>query len=97
MFRHVVVFRFEPGTTEAQVRAIADGLAGLPAAIGELRDYRFGTDAGINEGNFEFAVVADFDDREGYLVYRDHPAHRQVIDERIAPVLLERAAVQFEL
>jgi hypothetical protein len=97
MFRHVVMFRFQPGTTGAQVQAIADGLAGLPAAISELRDYRFGTDAGINEGNFEFAVVADFDDREGYLVYRDHPVHRQVIDERIAPVVAERAAVQYEV
>ena len=27
-------------------------------------------------GNFEFAVVADFDDLEGYQVYRDNPDHR---------------------
>ena len=49
---------------------------GCPAAIAEIRDYRFGPDAGINEGNFDFVVVADFESDDDYVVYRDHPVHR---------------------
>jgi hypothetical protein len=95
VFRHVVMFRWTPDASDADRAAVVSGLGELPAAIPTIRTYRFGPDAGINEGNFDFAVVADFDDIAGYLEYRDHPAHRAVIAERIAPIVAERAAVQY--
>lgn len=97
MFRHVVMFRWKDGTTAEHVRAAEDGLAGLPGAIPELRAYSFGPDAGVNEGNFDFAVVADFDDADGYVAYRDHPAHQSVLAELLRPHIAERAAVQFQV
>jgi hypothetical protein len=97
MFRHVVMFRWTPDTTPADVSAIVEGLGGLPGAIPELREYRFGHDAGINPGNFDFAVVADFQSADDYVVYRDHPLHRALIAERITPHVAERAAVQFDV
>ncbi len=97
MFRHVVLMRWQEGTTAADVAAIAEALGGLPAAIPELRDYQFGHDVAINDGNFDFAVVADFEDADDYLVYRDHPLHRAIIAERIAPHLEARAAVQYDI
>ncbi len=95
MLRHVVLLRWRDDATDEQVAAVADGLAALPAAIDTIRAYRIGPDAGINDGNLHYAVVADFDDEAGYLVYRDHPAHQALIAERIAPILAERAAVQY--
>ena len=92
--RHVVMFRFVEGTTAAQRQAISTALGALPAAIPEIAAYSFGEDAGINEGAWDYAVVADFASKEGYLVYRDHPVHRAAIDEHIAPVVAVRAAVQ---
>ena len=59
--------------------------------------YRFGADAAVNDGNFDYVVVADFDDVAGYLAYRDHPAHQAAITEHIAPIVAERAAVQYQL
>ena len=47
-------------------------------------------------GNFEFAVVADFDDLEGYQVCRDNPEHRQIIGKLIRPIAAPRAAVRYE-
>ena len=41
--------------------------------------------------------MADFDDEAGYLVYRDHPTHQDVITRLIRPILVSRAAVQHEL
>ena len=90
-FRHVVLLTFADGT---DVDGIAAALRQLPAQIPELRSYVVGVDAGIGEGNAQLAVVADFDDEAGYLAYRDHPAHQQVIAERIRPALTARAAVQ---
>ena len=93
-FRHVVMMRFTPESTPAQRAAITEGLEKLPGLIPELRSYSIGSDARVNEGNFDMVVVADFDDVEGYLVYRDHPEHQAVIQQHIRPILAERAAVQ---
>jgi hypothetical protein len=85
------------GTTAAQVAAVGDALGGLPAQIPEIRAYAFGADLGINAGNCDFVVVADFDSVEGYLVYRDHPAHQAVLADVIRPILAARATVQHAL
>ena len=90
------MFKWKPETTSEQVAAIEAGLATLPGAISAIRDYRFGRDIGENDGNLDFAVTADFDSREDYLVYRDDPTHRALLAETIAPFIGERVAVQFE-
>jgi hypothetical protein len=96
MIRHCVALTFAPDATAEQIAAVEAGLAGLPAAIPEIRGYSFGRDLGLAEGNATFMVVGDFDDVAGYLVYRDHPAHQQVIAECIRPILVGRSAVQYE-
>lgn len=97
MFRHVVLFKWREGLPAEQRQAIATELRKLPATIEALRAYQVGPDAGLNPANFDFAVVADFDDAAGYASYRDHPAHRAVVEQYITPVVAERAAVQYEL
>jgi hypothetical protein len=95
--RHVVVFTWNEGITDDDIARVGDALTALPAAIPEIRDYRFGSDIGVNDGNSHYAVVADFDHVDGYLVYRDHPAHRQVITEVLSPLMAGRAATQFAI
>lgn len=97
MFRHVALLRFTDDATREQRVAVLDGLAALPAAIPEIRTYDFGVDAGVDAGNFDLAIVADFDDATAYATYRDHPAHRDLIATRVRPVLADRAAVQFRV
>ena len=96
MFRHVVLVRFADDMTDKQKAALRDGLARLPDVIPDIRSYRFGHDIGINEGNFDFVVTADFDNAEGYLTYRDHPDHQKLVKELLGPFVAKRAAVQFE-
>lgn len=96
MLRHVVLMRWKPGTSADQKQAVREGLAALPAAIPQIRSYQFGDDLAIAEGNFEFAIVADFEDRSDFRAYAADDAHQQLIAERIRPILQERAAVQFE-
>ena len=97
MFTHVACFRWVEGTGPADVDVVVAALGALADAIPEVRDYRFGPDAGLAEGNHDFAVVATFDDRAGYLVYAGHPAHVRVLTEVVRPRLAARAAVQFEV
>ncbi len=97
MFRHIVLLQWKDDSTEEERAAVPAALKGLPAMIPQLRSYVMGDDAGVNEGNMNLGIVADFDDVEGYLVYRDHPAHQEIIREKIQPILAGRAAVQHEL
>ena len=96
-FRHVVLYRFRDDATEEQKRTLRERLHALPGVIPELKAYSVGGDAGLGPGNFDFAVVADFDDRGGYLVYRDHPEHRKVVAECATPIVAERGAVQYSI
>jgi stress responsive alpha/beta barrel protein len=95
--RHVSVLTFREGTTTAEIDAIAAALRALPEEIGVIRDYRVGSDLGIDDGNGHFVVVADFASPADYAVYRDHPAHRAVLAEVIRPLLASRAAAQYRL
>ncbi len=97
MLRHVVLMRWKPGTTAIEKQAIREGLAALPAAIPEIRSYQFGDDAAIVEGNYQFAIVADFENASDFQTYAAHDAHRKLIAERIRPILQDRAAVQYAL
>jgi len=97
MLRHVVLFTWKDEASEAQKQAVRDGLDALPAAIPEIANYTHGDDAGLAEGNFDFAVVGDFDSRDDYVVYAGHEAHLQLIAEKIRPILDTRVAVQYSV
>ncbi|SEH02766.1 Stress responsive A/B Barrel Domain [Nonomuraea solani] len=97
MIRHIVLFTWTEEATDEQKAAVTAELRKLPGLIPQIRSYTVGADAGINQGNHEYAVVADFDSVDDYLVYRDHPDHQTVIAERIRPILGARAAVQLSV
>jgi len=96
-FRHVVLLRFRADASEEAKQALRNGLGALPDQIPELRSYRFGDDAGVAEGNFDFAIVADVDDEAAWRTYAAHPAHQAAIAQFIRPILEQRVAVQYRL
>ena len=91
---HVALFTWKPGTTGEQVQELTDALATLPELITDIRSYRFGSDAGLVEGNDGFAVVAEFDDLDAYARYAADPRHREVIEQVLGPLMATRHAVQ---
>jgi hypothetical protein len=94
MVRHVVVFRFAERTTAAQVEEIRAALAALPARVPEVRSFEVGRDLGLRDGNGDFAVVAEFDDEDGWRAYQTDAEHQRIIAELIAPVLVDRLGAQ---
>lgn len=96
MIRHVVLFTWTDGMTEEMERQFAAELTALARKLG-VPSYHAGPDVGLVEGNFDFAVVADFDDAESYLVYRDHPEHQDIIGRLSRPNTKSRASVQYAI
>ncbi|HXW47044.1 MAG TPA: Dabb family protein [Streptosporangiaceae bacterium] len=97
MIRHVVLFTWSEGMTDEQEQQLAAELNALAPTLPGVRSYRAGQDAGLIEGNFDFAVVGDFDDAASYLAYRDHPAHQDIIARLSRPNTKARASVQYEI
>jgi hypothetical protein len=97
MIRHIVLLTLRDDAGPAAVTDIREALEALPAQIPAIRSYDVAADAGLAGGNADLAVIAVFDDQDGWAEYRDHPAHRRVIEERILPVLAERRAIQSAL
>lgn len=94
MLHHVVLMSFDEDAGEDHLRSVVEALHELPSLVPGIEEYRVGTDLGLAEGNARLCVVATFRDEDAWATYRDHPAHRRVIEELIAPHLVARNAVQ---
>ena len=95
MLRHVATFTWNDSATPAALDEIVAALRALPGEIPELRAYHLGPDAGLVDGNADFAIVADFDDVAGWHAYQANPVH-QAVRERMRPLIASRVAVQYE-
>lgn len=94
MIRHIVLLTLRDDADPSAVTGLREALEALPAQIPAIRTYEVLTDAGLAATNADLAVVADFDDPDAWEEYRDHPAHRKVIEEQLLPLLVERRAIQ---
>jgi hypothetical protein len=95
-FRHVVMFQWADDAPEDQVDQVRAGLDALPPLIPQIRSYLHGPDVGVSEGNFDYVVVADFDNVNDWRTYRDHPLHILFIEECIKGKVKQRGAVQYQ-
>ena len=96
---HIVTFVWVEGMEQERVATIHETLQAFIArgeGLEGLVAWRGGADLSLAEGNADFGVWATFDDRAAYERYRDHPEHRRIITEMIAPYLVSRSVVQFE-
>lgn len=95
MLRHVALFRWKPEATAEDVSKLEAALHSLPDKIPCIQSYRYGRDLGIQEGNADFGLVADFVDEEDLRTYASHPDHQAVIRELVRPIMETRVAIQY--
>jgi len=79
MLKHVVLFKFKPETTAAEIEQLAAGLGALPAVIEDIREFVFGRDVVKSERSYDFALVSSFDDLAAMQRYQVHPEHQKVV------------------
>ena len=79
MLTHVVLFKFKPDTTDEEAARLEAGLKGLPAVIGDIREFRVGRDVVRSARSYDLALVSAFDDLAAMKRYQVHPAHQGVV------------------
>lgn len=98
MFRHIVMWRLDgddaPSRRDAADRVIA-AMQPLPAVITSIRAMRLDVNQIRPEENADLVLTMDFDDRDGFEHYRDHPRHHEA-GAVIKPLYRSRLAVDFE-
>ncbi len=79
MITHIVLFKFKPETTAAEIEQLTAGLGDLPHQIEEIREFRFGTDVIRSERSYDLGLVSSFDDLDALQRYQVHPEHQKVV------------------
>jgi hypothetical protein len=74
MIKHVVLVKFKPGVTEADVAELRKKLAALPGIIPEIKGWDVGQDV-RPEKTLDFGLVATFTDMAALQRYRVQPDH----------------------
>ena len=102
MIRNVVVGRLRPATDPAQSAADAallqEGLAGIAALrFPGLLAMNIGTDLGLREGGWSFAITNDWQDEDSYRVYDADEEHNRLRREIFIKVCEDIARVQFHI
>jgi hypothetical protein len=94
VIRNVVLVELKADADRTAVAGIQDGFRHLdcPGTI----SYTLGDDLGLREGNWSFAIVADFEDETAYRAY-DSDAEHNRLRALLAPHAERIARVQFAL
>jgi hypothetical protein len=94
MIRNVVLVKLKAGQDPAVVAKVQQAFLDLNCP-GTL-SYVIGDDLGLREGNWSFAIIADFTDTEAYRAYDQDPAHNHA-RAGLIPLTEQIARVQFEM
>jgi stress responsive alpha/beta barrel protein len=65
--RSVVAIRFKPGTRPERIRALIEAMTAFHSE--GMLSLRCGTDVGLKHGSWDYALTADFEDREAFACY----------------------------
>lgn len=81
VMRHVVLFRFKPGTTPEQIKTLEDAFAGLPQRIPSILGYEWGTNVSpeSHDQGYTHCFLVTFADAAGRDAYLPHPAHGEFV------------------
>jgi Stress responsive A/B Barrel Domain len=97
MIEHIVLFKWKEGTTPEAIAAVMKGLQGLKDSIPQIVDLSCGENFSDRSQGFEHGLVVRFRSRKDLEAYQPHPAHTDVVQNLIQPILAGILAVDYEI
>ena len=93
VLRHVVLFKFKPGTSDADIQKVQQAFHDLKKGIDSVRGIESGKDISAEnlQQGFTHCFIVTFDDAPGRDTYLTHPVHQEFV--KLAGPHLEQALV----
>lgn len=92
MIRHIVMWKFRPGTEEEQKKFL-EGLRSLQGVVPELLSSEVAVNVG--KGNYDAVLVSEFESLETLEAYKRDPRH-QAVSGLCKSIREDRVAVDYE-
>lgn len=92
MIRHIVMWKFRPGT-QAEQQQFLDGLWSLQGVIPQL--LRSEVAVNVGEGNYDAVLVSEFQGLAALEAYKNDPRHKAV-SALCKSIRTDRVAVDYE-
>lgn len=96
MLTHVWSMSFTEDATPDQRAAFVAAMAELPSQIEGVESFRSGADLGLNPGNSDVVIVAEFTDASAWRSYLEAPAHVAFVQDQVTPLCASWGAIQFD-
>ena len=92
MIRHIVMWKFRPGTEKERDDFLA-GLRALYGVIPQIREQEVGLN--VLPGNYDAVLISSFDSVEDLEIYKNDPRHKAV-SALCKSIREDRVAVDYE-
>lgn len=92
MIRHIVMWKFRPGTEAEQARFL-EGLKNLQGVIPQLLKSEVAVNVGAD--NYDAVLVSEFESLEALELYKNDPRHKAV-SALCKSIREDRVAVDYE-
>lgn len=92
MIRHIVMWKFRPGT-EAEQAQFLEGLKSLQGVIPQLLKSEVAVNVGAD--NYDAVLVSEFESLEALELYKNDPRHKAV-SALCKSIREDRVAVDYE-
>lgn len=93
MIRHIVMWKFRPGTEEEQARFL-EGLRSLQGVVPQLLRSEVAVNVGAE--NYDAVLVSEFESLETLEAYKEDPRH-QAVSALCKSIRTGRVAVDYEI
>jgi hypothetical protein len=97
MIYHIVCFRFRPDATAEAIAAAGAALQGMKGRIEGIQGVLWGPNLGPSVTEYSHVLTVILDSIERLAPYAEHPVHKKVIAEYLAPIREARFAVDIEV
>ena len=97
MIRHVVLWQFKPGLSADRKEAFHAAVSALPDQISAIARMACGPALHLQPSDVDYVLEVDFADPGAFRKYKDHDAHRLLIDEHVRPCVEVSVRAQVQL
>lgn len=98
MFKHIVFWKYKDEacgrTKQENMDIVKEGLLSLDGKVPTLRTAEVGQDILHTDASYDMCLICTFEDKAGFIVYRDHPEHQKVLSY-IKQVIEDRKVIDY--